>query len=314
MRAKWVPKPAHLLGLAAVGLCLVGLLAIPAQPAVADDPPIQISTEISPSEPAIGESVSINVKISNLESRSNRNVKIHTVYLRQPDTANTYDRFSNPGTIASGGSMTLPLKTTFDSVGQKQIELRVTAQFTDTDESPSRYTYPVFIDVNESNTDEDNESDVRGEVRLTTTEVSGSSDVTVQGDVSNIGGTDVESVLLSVNDTETVSPASPNREYFVGSVEASKFGTFELTAAAEPEAESIPIDITYIVDGERVTKTQQIPLDASTTGDSTTSTQTDTTRADTTGTDPATGVPVVPIGVALAVLAISAGGVILWRR
>lgn len=290
---------AQLLRLTAVGLCLVGLFAVPAQPVSANDPPIQISTEISPSQPVVDESISIEVTISNLAGQSNRNVEIETVYLRQPGTANTYDRFSNVGTVGSGGSISVPLTTTFDTVGQKKVELRVTARFSGGD-STSRYTYPVFIDVAESK--------LRGDIQLTTTEVVGTSDVTIQGDASNVGGTDAQSVLLSVNDTETVSPTPPNQEYFVGSVEASKFGTFELTADIEPEAESIPIDITYIVNDERVTKTQQIPVDTSST------TTTAPVQTNTTPSEPPTGVPFFPIGVLITLLVVSVGGVVLWRR
>jgi hypothetical protein len=55
---------------------------------------------------------------------------------------------------------------------------------------------------------------------------------------------------------------SPSGEYFVGGVEASEFATFELTAQTDSNASSVPVVITYIVDNERVTTTQQVDLTA----------------------------------------------------
>jgi len=105
------------------------------------------------------------------------------------------------------------------------------------------------------------QSSVSGEIRLTGVEATRSgTSVTLQGDAANVGSTDTESVLLSVVDADGTSTASPSGEYFVGAIDASEFATFELTADAAADASSLPVNITYLVDGERVTKTQVVDV------------------------------------------------------
>jgi hypothetical protein len=265
----------------------------------AADPPIQISTDVTPEEPTIDESVRIETTISNIGGSENRNVDIRSVYLRQPGTANTYDRFSDVGTIGSGGSLSLPLATTFDSLGQKQIELRVTTSYSDDDSKIYTYTHPVFIDVTES--------DIQGDIQLTSVEVSDGSDVTIQGDASNIGSTDVQSVLLSVVDSENVTPTSPNGEYFVGRIDASEFATFDLTADIDSRTDSIPIEMTYIVDDKRVTKTQQVAVESQ-------DRSAESAQAAASTSNSSTGLPIVPIGVVFVLLVVTVVGFVLWRR
>jgi hypothetical protein len=115
------------------------------------------------------------------------------------------------------------------------------------------------------NANVDEETQVPGEVRLTAIEVSRTgSGVMIEGDAANLGGTDADSVLVQINDTADVQPVSPSGEYFVGGVEASEFATFELTAQTQSNASSVPVAITYIVDNERVTTTQEVELTATT--------------------------------------------------
>ncbi|MFD1643572.1 hypothetical protein [Halohasta litorea] len=298
-----------------VMLILGSGLFVSVQPGLATDPPIQISTNISPEDPKVGETVDIETTVSNIENSESRNVDVRYVYLRQ--SGNTIQRFDNAGTIGSGGSLSLPLSTTFDSIGQKQLEVVITASYSDDDSEVYTYRQPVSVDVTES--------DTRGDVQLTSTETSGNDIVTIQGDASNIGGTDVQSVLLSVADTDTVSPVAPNGEYFVGEIEASEFGTFELTADVESEAETIPVEMTYIVtdpnrDDERVTKTQQIAVET------TDISQGSTQAAASSGEPPAGGrggpggllggLPVAEIGIVLALALLGATGYAVhrWRN
>lgn len=90
-------------------------------------------------------------------------------------------------------------------------------------------------------------------VALTGVEVTRQGSVlTLSGDVSNIGSVDAESVLVSIENTADVTPVSPNREYFVGGVDASEFATFQLTANATADVDRIPVRIAYSMNGERV--------------------------------------------------------------
>lgn len=105
------------------------------------------------------------------------------------------------------------------------------------------------------------QTDISGEIRLTGVDSTRTgSGITLEGDAANIGSTDAESVLPSIQNTDEVNPVAPSGEYFVGSVEASEFATFELTATTQSNVSSIPVEITYIVGGDRVTTTQQIDL------------------------------------------------------
>ncbi|WP_253736908.1 hypothetical protein [Halohasta salina] len=295
-----------LLRVVVVGIVAGGIVGVAAGTADASDPPIQIETNVTPEEPVVGEDVSIEATISNLEHDEGRNVDVRYVYLREAGTLNDYDRFRRVGTVGSGGSLSIPLSVTFDDPGQKRLEVEITTQYSDEDGEIYTYRQPVFVDVQES--------ELHGEVRLTSVEAVGGSAVTIEGDAANIGNTDVESVLLSVPDTGNVSPRSPNGEYFVGGVDASEFATFDLTADADPEAESVPVEITYIVDGERMTKTQQVDLGSANRSAPAPSTQAAASHSPPAAGPPASGPPLVPIGIAVGLLVVGGIGIALWRR
>ncbi|MDS0298409.1 hypothetical protein NDI76_06620 [Halogeometricum sp. S1BR25-6] len=79
----------------------------------------------------------------------------------------------------------------------------------------------------------------------------------VSGTASNVGLGDVDSVVVRVVRTENVTPARPNPEYFVGSIPASDFSSFDLYAEVDPGTETVPIEVTYLANGaERTTRTE----------------------------------------------------------
>jgi hypothetical protein len=75
--------------------------------------------------------------------------------------------------------------------------------------------------------------------------------LTLSGDAANAGSARASSVILRVVPTEGVTPMNPKKEFFVGTIDASEFATFELTANASTAVDEIPIEIQYTVDGER---------------------------------------------------------------
>ncbi|NLV14710.1 hypothetical protein [Haloarcula argentinensis] len=77
----------------------------------------------------------------------------------------------------------------------------------------------------------------------------------VSGSASNVGSTDADSVLVSVVDTENVTPATPNRDYFVGTVPASDFVSFDVYARTTGNVTSVPLEVTYLVDDTRKRQT-----------------------------------------------------------
>lgn len=139
------------------------------------------------------------------------------------------------------------------------------ATFDDTDSVAGTITYTATYTAagSDHSTTINDRSEVPGEIYLTGVDITQTgTTVTLQGDAANIGSTDTKSVLLSVNTTGGVSSTASSGEYFVGAIEGSEFATFELTARTQQEASSIPIDITYIVNGKRVTKTQRVALES----------------------------------------------------
>jgi hypothetical protein len=86
--------------------------------------------------------------------------------------------------------------------------------------------------------------------------------LTVTGNAGNTGRAELTGVVVAVGESEGVSPAYPQRDYFVGTVEGSEFAPFELTADIDAEsAESIPVHVRYTVDGEQRTRTVELPYD-----------------------------------------------------
>ncbi|ELZ36679.1 hypothetical protein [Halorubrum distributum] len=318
----------------------------------ADDPAIQLSSvTVTPDDPTTGEQVTIDATISNLEN-SDTIVDVTDLYVRSLGTTKEFDRIDNIGSVSPGGSLSVPISATFETPGQKQLEVNLVVQ--DNNGDYHSYTYPVYLEVSEPevkadlsatapqnasetievsltnfgntnltdvevtatangnildrnfvrdvspestqvtsfdtgsvgsdtveftatydaagenhstslNANVNEETQVPGEIRLTAIEVSRTgSGVMIEGDAANLGGTDADSVLVQINDTADVQPVSPSGEYFVGGVEASEFATFELTAQTESNASSVPVAITYIVDNERVTMTQEVDLTATT--------------------------------------------------
>jgi hypothetical protein len=82
----------------------------------------------------------------------------------------------------------------------------------------------------------------------------------ITGSASNVGLTEASSVTVRVRDTATVTPAAP-REYFVGRVPASDFVTFEVFARTEGNVSEIPLEVSYLADGERRTRTVLAEVD-----------------------------------------------------
>ena len=393
----WSPTTRSLV---AVLVLLSGVAAV-GTTATAANPAVQLSSvEVSPEDPNTGERVTIDATISNLEN-SDTTVEVRDIYVRTPGTTDEYARLEEVGSISPGGSLSIPISATFETAGEKRLNVNVVVQ--DDDGDYHRYTYPVYVDVTEPNVradlssqtnpdaettavsltnfgnadlsdveitasvdgeviernflfdvppesnrsttfdtadyasetvrftatytaageshettlsvDLDDETEIPGEIRLTAVETTRTgSGVTIEGDAANLGGTDARSVLVSVGEADGVRPASPSGEYFIGSIDASEFATFEVTARADSNASSVPVDITYLVDNERVTTTQQVSLDDA----DSLSGGGDGASGD--GERPAGGpgdgggLPLTIIGVVAAVVLVIGVGVYLWRR
>ncbi|WP_435194164.1 hypothetical protein [Natronomonas sp. EA1] len=106
------------------------------------------------------------------------------------------------------------------------------------------------------------EPDVPGEIELTGLDVEREDGrLHVTGTASNVGLRKVDSVIVRVRDTDLVQGVAPNREYFVGTVPASDFVSFDVFATAEEGATAIPLTVTYLSDGERKTLRTSVPYE-----------------------------------------------------
>jgi hypothetical protein len=101
-----------------------------------------------------------------------------------------------------------------------------------------------------------------GNISLTGIEVipTGES-IRLAGSASNTGETAVTGAVVSVVDSERVTPVSPAKNYFVGNVPAGEFTSFELTARlAGNRTDTVPIRISYIADGEQYTRVVDVTI------------------------------------------------------
>ena len=85
--------------------------------------------------------------------------------------------------------------------------------------------------------------------------------VLVSGSASNVGLSDASSTVVSVVPTDGVTPVGPNREYFVGTVPASDFVSFDLTARVDDGVTEVPVRVSYIADGVRRSTIHRVPID-----------------------------------------------------
>ena len=103
----------------------------------------------------------------------------------------------------------------------------------------------IIFDGNEIN--KNISINVIGKVQLVLTgvNVEGMDEKTITGDLSNIGTTKAKSVLVSIKRTDNIIPVRPYENYFVGTLNADDYGSFELHCQINGNASEIPIIITY---------------------------------------------------------------------
>lgn len=65
---------------------------------------------------------------------------------------------------------------------------------------------------------------------------------TITGDINNFGTTDAKNVIISVIETDDITPVQPYAKYFVGTLESDDFSSFELSASVlGNEVKEIPL-------------------------------------------------------------------------
>ena len=84
--------------------------------------------------------------------------------------------------------------------------------------------------------------------------------VFVSGSVANVGLTDVNGVVVRVVPAPGVDPVRPYPDYFVGTVPASDFATFDLSAAVAEDVDAVPVEVRYLVQGEQRVVTTNVSV------------------------------------------------------
>lgn len=99
-------------------------------------------------------------------------------------------------------------------------------------------------------------------ITLTGIEITRQGDtLTLDGDAANVGTSQVNSVVVSVVETNTVKPVDPQREFFIERINPSEFERFEATANASAGVQELPVRVQYTVAGQRISTI--VPVDAS---------------------------------------------------
>ena len=100
----------------------------------------------------------------------------------------------------------------------------------------------------------------RGEVVLTDVDMTlEDGRLAITGNAANPGLGEVHGARVAVEDAAGVEPAYPARDYFVGTVPASEFVRFDLTAQVDDDnATTVPVTVAYLADGEPYEETVEL--------------------------------------------------------
>ncbi|WP_276271443.1 hypothetical protein [Haloarcula litorea] len=82
----------------------------------------------------------------------------------------------------------------------------------------------------------------------------------ITGSASNVGMTTANSVVVGVVPTDGVTPVAPNKDYFVGTVPASDFVSFDVYARTDGDVSAVPVEVSYLVDGDRKRQTFRVDV------------------------------------------------------
>ncbi len=194
--------------------------------------------------------------------------------------------------LESGQQAEVTFPTQNATTGRKSVE--ATLSYLTADGESRSVTRTLSTTVDDSGTP--------AQIELTGRRVTTSGDeVVVRGSASNVGSTNASSVKIAVGNGEAVRPAQNQASYFVGNVQASDYSSFEVHGVLTDDVNgsaTVPVEVSYTVDDERVTRTVDVGFTA--------------------GSEPAvestrqsSSSPVVPVVGVLVVLVV---GGLAWRR
>jgi hypothetical protein len=149
--------------------------------------------------------------------------------------------------LAAGQTATFRFNGSDATVGSTGMTLRLAYTAPDGERRVVRRTLPVSLQP------------VRNPANITLTNLEltpTASGVEIRGSASNEGGKPADSVKVTVLDGDRVGPAPGGSSFFVGSVPASDFSAFDVTASVRGnETVSIPLRVSFVDDGVEVSRT-----------------------------------------------------------
>ncbi|WP_435180837.1 hypothetical protein [Halorussus sp. AFM4] len=202
-------------------------------------------------EPTVsGGQTTLNVSLTNGIDERIRNVELRLT----SDEVTVEDNRRSLARLAATTTETFAFDVTGDTGGT--ANLTAALEYTTangTHRSVSRRLTPTFTELSNP-----------GAVNLTGVSVTRRGrTLQVTGSASNVGTTDVLSAVVGVGSNADVGPGQSTAEYFVGEIPASDFSSFKVRArlTANASTVTIPLRVTYIVDGVRRVRTVPIEYD-----------------------------------------------------
>lgn len=244
---------------------------------------------VSAADTLPGSPGNVTVTLSNGMDVPARNVELTL----RPTDVSVDDRRRVASTVPAGGERTFTFVASGPTAGEETFD----AHLAYTAGNGSRY------DLTRSLETRFRPPANPGAVNLTGLSVVRDGDqVVVRGTASNVGNTDVSSVLVAAASADRVRPARSNAEYFVGQIPASDYASFEVRAQVTDNAStvSIPLRVSYLVDGVRRERTVRVAYHPPDPTEPTSSSD---------GGLPLSGVPLVAVG-GLGVVVVGGAG---WR-
>lgn len=251
----------------------------PAQPS--DRPQLAVQTE-----PAVeGAWRSLNVTVSNGMDTAIKQVSLEA----ESDDVTVRENRRVVPTLSAGAERTFSYRTKATDSGVYPVN--VTLVYTDGDGVERQVTRTDRADFSSPENP--------GNVSLTGVNVERRDGrIAISGSAANLGGEPVESVVVGVAEAENVEKAQPQPEYFVGTVESSDFVTFDVNARLSNNRTTVPLEVSYVVDG--VTRTRTVTVDAGS-----------VEREPDESTSGGSSFPLLPVGGLVAALIV---GLVWWTR
>lgn len=210
------------------------------EPEFADD--IGLAADVAPA--LSGADTTLNLTLTNGLDRAIRQLEVRV----EADGATVAESRKVATGFESGTQRTFRFPVSRETPGTEDVT--VTLSFTTAD--------GVDGTVTETLTTTFEEPANPGAVRLTgASAVQAGGEVEISATASNVGAGEVSSVIVSVGDAAGVESA----DYFVGDIEAGDFSSFTLSPSVSGNVSSVPVTVTYVVDGVQRSTTTEVSVE-----------------------------------------------------